>query len=258
MENNTPRKEEQDVLFGRNAVTEALSSGRPIEHLLVEQGSNGYGKLISRCRERGIPVKEVSQKKLEGMYGGTGHQGIALVCAVKDYASVEDILKIAQEKGEPPFIVIADEIMDPHNLGAIIRSAYALGAHGIIIPKRRSAGLTSTVYKTSAGALSHIPVARVSNLVSCLEELKKKNIWCYCADMDGQSYCSVNFSGGVALIIGSEGEGVGRLIREHCDITVSLPMANQYDSLNASVAAGILMQEIYRQRLGLKALNPKE
>ena len=185
------------------------------------------------------------------MCAGGNHQGVAANVPAHSYSSVEEILDYAKRKDEPPFIIICDEIEDSHNLGAIIRTAEACGAHGIIIPKRRSAGLNFIVAKTSCGAVEYMKVARVNNLASVIDALKKQNIWVYCADMDGQVWCKTDFSGGCALVVGNEGKGVGRLIKEKCDVAVSLPMLGEVNSLNASVAAGIIMYEVARQRLGL-------
>ena len=253
-----PREEKEfqlreDVVLGRNAVPELLKSGREVETVYIQKGEmkGSIPRIAAMARERGIPVKEVNGLKLDSLSGPNNHQGVAAITAAYTYSTVEDILARAGE--EAPFIIIADEIEDPHNLGAIMRTAEAAGAHGLIIPKRRGVGLTATVSKTSAGAMEHLPVARVSNLVSTIEELKKKGIWAYCADMDGQPWCSVDYAGGVALIIGSEGQGVSRLVKESCDFTVALPMRGEINSLNASVAAGIVIYEIARQRMGLKA-----
>lgn len=242
-----------NLVIGRNAVIELLKSGREVENVLVAKGDRegSVNRIIAMCREKGIVVKTVDRKKLDMMCAGANHQGVAANVPAHSYCSVEDILDYAESKGEKPFIIICDGIEDSHNLGAIIRSAEACGAHGIIIPKRRNAGLNFIVAKTSCGALEYMRVARVSNLVSTIEELKNKNIWTYCADMDGQPWCKTDFSGGCALIIGSEGKGVGRLVKEKCDVTVSLPMCGKVNSLNASVAAGIIMYEIAKQRLGL-------
>lgn len=248
-------KEESQVIIGRNPVLEAFKSGREIDTLYVAKGERQgiINKIAGLARGANVVIKEVNPQKLDSLSGGAAHQGIAALLCCEAYATVEDILARAAEKDEAPFIIIADEIEDPHNLGALIRTAETAGAHGIIIPKRRSASLTSIVYKTSAGAVSHIPVARVSNLPATMEELKKQNIWIYAADMDGENWCSLDYSGGVALVIGSEGNGLGRLVKEKCDFFVSLPMRGQITSLNASVAGGILMYEIARQRLGLPA-----
>ncbi len=244
-------EQKPDLIIGRNAVAEALRSGREIDSLLIARGdrSGSLGKLIAMSREKGIVVKEVDKKKLDFMCGDGNHQGVAAFAAAHAYADVEDIFRAAEEKGEKPFIIVCDEIEDPHNLGAIIRSADASGAHGVIIPKRRNAGLSYAVGKTSAGAIEYVPVARVANLPSLLDELKERGLWVYGADMDGQSWHQTDFSGGVALVIGSEGKGLGRLVKEKCDVIVSLPMKGQVNSLNASVAAGILMFEVAKQRL---------
>lgn len=242
-----------NLVIGRNAVIELLKSGREIENVLVAKGERegSVNRIISMCREKGIVVKNVDRKKLDFMSGGANHQGVAANVPTHSYAAVDDILSYAESKGEKPFIIICDEIEDSHNLGAIIRSAEACGAHGVIIPKRRNVGLNFIVAKTSCGALEYVKVARVSNLASTIDVLKKKNIWVYCADMDGQAWCKTDFSGGCALVVGNEGSGVGRLIKEKCDVTVSLPMCGEVNSLNASVAAGIIMYEVTRQRLGL-------
>lgn len=245
----------EDVVLGRNAVIELLKSGREVECLYIQKGEiqGSINKIISMAKEKGVPVKEVSPVKLDNMSGPNNHQGVAAITAAFEYSTIEDLFKNSEEKA--PFIIIADEIEDPHNLGAIIRTAEAAGASGLIIPKRRGVGLTMTVSKTSAGAIEHLPVVRVSNLVSTMEELKKRGIWIYAADMGGENWCSVDYSGGVALVIGSEGQGVSRLVKEKSDFIVSLPMCGKINSLNASVAAGILMYEIARQRLGIKPKN---
>ena len=252
-------KEEKDyrtndnLIIGRNAVIELLKSGREVENVLVAKGERegSINRIIAMCRENKIVVKTVDRKKLDFMCAGGNHQGVAANVPAHSYSSVDDILEYAKSKGEAPFIIICDEIEDSHNLGAIIRTAEACGAHGIIIPKRRNVGLNFIVAKTSCGALEYVKVARVGNLVSVIEELKKQNVWVYCADMDGQPWCKTDFSSGCALVVGNEGSGVGRLIKEKCDVTVSLPMCGKVNSLNASVAAGIFMYEVARQRLGL-------
>lgn len=235
-----------DLLIGRNAVTEALKSDREIDTLILMRNNNNPAllRLASMAKEKGAVVKEVDSKKLDFMCGGANHQGVAAYVAAHEYASVEDIFAYAEEKGEAPFIVVCDEIEDPHNLGAIIRTAECAGVHGVIIPKRRSASLNFTVGKTSAGALEYMRVARVSNLASTIDELKEKGCWVYGADMDGTDYKKTDFSGAVVLVIGSEGKGIGKLIRQKCDAIVSLPMKGNINSLNASVAAGILMYEV--------------
>ena len=242
--------EEQDLIIGRNASMEALKSNREIDTLFVARGdrSGSIGAIIAIAHDKGIVVKEVDRRKLGGMCGGANHQGIVARAAAHKYADVEDIIKAAEDKGEEPFIVICDELEDPHNLGAIIRTADACGAHGVIIPKRRGVSLTYAVGKVSAGAVEYVPVARVSNLPQTIDDLKKKGFWVYGADMDGNPYDKQDYSGKVALVIGSEGKGIGRLIREKCDFIVSLPMKGKINSLNASVAAGILMYEVIKNR----------
>lgn len=244
------QNEHEGLIIGRNAVAEALKSGRAIDSLLVAKGERGgsVGSIIAKCRDNGTVVKEVDRRKLDKLCGGENHQGVAAWAAVHEYASVEDILENARSKGEQPFVIVCDEIEDPHNLGAIIRTADACGAHGIIIPKRRGVALTYAVGKVSAGAVEYVPVARVSNLPSALDELKEKGFWVYGADMDGKRWDEQDYSGSVALVVGSEGRGISRLVREKCDFIVSLPMKGKINSLNASVAAGILMYEIAKNR----------
>ncbi len=244
-----------NVVAGRNAVLEALKSEDKIDTIYVATGQiNGtILKIISIAKQSGYPVKEISAQKLSSMAGGVNHQGVLLTLSTVKYYTVEDILSKAEALNESPFIIIADEIEDPHNLGALIRTAETAGAHGIIIPKRRNVGLTPAVYKASAGAVAHLPVARVSNLASTVDELKTKGIWVYGCDMKGETWCQTDFSGGVALIVGSEGNGIGRLLKEKCDVLVTLPMKGKITSLNASVAGGIIMYEVARQRSNLKA-----
>jgi|LSQX01.1.fsa_nt_gb 23S rRNA (guanosine2251-2'-O)-methyltransferase len=246
----------EDYIAGRNAVNEALRSGRAIDKILIAKGerSGSINVIIAQCRERGIPVKEVDFRKLESL-AGPHHQGIAAVAACKEYATVDDLFAAAEAKNEPPFFVVCDELEDPHNLGAIIRTADATGAHGIIIPKRRSAGLTSAVYKASAGAVEYVPVARVSNITETLRELKKRGVWIYGMDMKGEAWCSTDLRGPVAIVVGSEGKGIGRLVHEQCDFTLSLPMLGSISSLNASVACGVLLYEVLRQRQRLTAFK---
>lgn len=244
------QNEHEGLIIGRNAVSEALKSGRTIDTLLVAKGERGGSvvAIISKCRDRGIVIKEIDRRKLDSLCSGENHQGVAARASVHEYASIEDILENARAKGEAPFVVICDEIEDPHNLGAIIRTADACGAHGIIIPKRRGVALTYAVGKVSAGAVEYVPVARVSNLPSTIDELKEKGFWIYGADMNGTRWDEQDYSGSVALVIGSEGKGISRLVKEKCDFIVSLPMKGKINSLNASVAAGILMYEIARKR----------
>ncbi len=239
-----------DLLVGRNAVLEAIKSGREIDTLLVASGERGgsIGRIIGECRERGVVVKEVDRKKLDYMCSDGNHQGVAAYVAAHAYSDMDDIFALAAERSEEPFIIVCDELEDPHNLGAVIRTAEAAGAHGVIVPKRRSAPLGMAVAKTSAGAVEYVPVVRVPNLVAAIEELKKRGVWIYGADMDGEAWNTVDFRGAVALVVGSEGNGIGRLVREKCDFIVSLPMKGRVGSLNASVAAGILMFEVVRSR----------
>lgn len=247
-----------DLIAGRNAIAEALRAGRAIDSLYVQRGERGGAlqALVKKAKEAGTAIKEADPKKLDYLCGGANHQGVVAVAAVKEYATVEDLFHRAQEKDEPPFFVVCDELEDPHNLGAILRTAECAGAHGVIIPKRRSVGLTYAVGKASAGAVEYLPVARVGNLPSLLEELKARGLWIYAADMDGSPWCQTDFTGPTALVIGSEGRGVGRLVKEKADFVVSLPLKGNINSLNASVAAGILCYEVARQRSGTKAFNP--
>lgn len=241
------------LIVGRNPVMEALKSGKALDTIYVNENAGGSIGAITRiARERGIVIKNVSDQKLTQMCSGASHQGIIASGACAEYVSVEDILAISKKKGTAPFIIICDEIEDPHNLGAIIRTAEAAGADGIIIPKRRSASLNATVFKTSAGAASWLPVARVANLGAAIDELKKNGIWIYGTDASGENYSDTSFTGPIGLVIGSEGFGMGRLIRDKCDFLVKLPMYGKITSLNASVAAGIFMYEAVRQRAAVK------
>ena len=242
---------ENELIEGRNAVIEALRAGRSIDKIMIARGDvdKTLGHIASRARELGLVVVECDRRKLDFMSRTHAHQGVIAVCAVRDTCSIDDILALAEERGEAPFVIVCDEISDPHNLGAIIRSAECAGAHGVIIPKRRSAGLTAIVDKASAGAAEHMAVARVANLPAALQELKKRGLWVYGTAADGQNELwKTDFSGAVALVIGSEGDGMGRLVRESCDFIVSLPMRGQINSLNASAAAAIVMYEVLRQR----------
>lgn len=241
-----------DLIIGRNAASEALKAGREIDCVYVAKGerSGAVVPILAKCRERNIPIKEVDSRKLDFMCGHENHQGILLSAAAHAYATVEDILNRAAEKGEPPFIILCDGLEDPHNLGAIIRTAECCGAHGVIVPQRRSVGLTGAVGKASAGALEYVPVARVTNLVATIEMLKEKNIWVYAADADGTAWNKADLTGAIALVIGSEGNGVGRLVKEKCDGVLSIPMKGQINSLNASVAAAILMAAVTVAREG--------
>ncbi len=241
---------QEQTIEGRNAVIEAYRSGKPIEKLYIQDGcQDGPVMTIKReARKHETPIKYVERERLDQMSETGRHQGVIAVAGAYEYAELEDILKAAREKGEPPFLFLLDNIEDPHNLGAIIRTANLAGAHGVIIPKNRAVGLTATVARTSAGALNYTPVARVTNLSQTIEELKKEGIWFVCADMNGTRMYDLDLKGPIGLVIGSEGEGVGRLVRERCDMTAAIPMKGEIDSLNASVAAGVLAYEIVRQR----------
>lgn len=239
------------MIVGRNAVLEALSADRTIDKLFVQAGSNegSIRKIIAEAKDKGIVIQETEKVRLDAMAVGTSrHQGVIAYASAHEYVRIEDILAAAEAKGEDPFIIIMENIQDPHNLGAVIRTANAAGAHGVIIPKRRSVGLTSVVGKVSAGAIEYTPVAKVTNIVRTIEQLKKEGIWIACADMAGDPMYQTDLKGPIALIIGNEGEGVTRLVKENCDYVVSMPMNGQIESLNASVAAGLLMYEVVRQR----------
>ena len=242
---------QNEIIEGRNAVMEALRAGRAIDKLFINKGEvdKTLGHIASKARDKGIVVVECDRRKLDFMSQTHAHQGVIAVCAVREYCTVEDILAIAEERQEPPFVIVCDEISDGHNLGAIIRSAECAGAHGVVIPKRRSAGLTAIVDKASAGAAEHMAIARVPNLPAVIRELKEKGLWIYGTAATGSSdLWHTDFTGPLALVIGSEGDGMGRLVSESCDFIVSLPMKGQLSSLNASAAAAITMYEILRQR----------
>lgn len=244
-------EERNDLLEGRNAVSEALRSGRTIDKIYIAKGETdrALARIAARAREAGVVVSECDRRKLDAMSVTGAHQGVIAACAVKDYCTLDDILAAAAERGEPPFVVVCDEIADPHNLGAIIRSAECAGAHGVVIPKRRSAGMTAVVGKTSAGAVEHMAVCRVANLPSALEELKSRGLWIYGAAANGSSpLWKTDFSGPVCLVIGSEGGGLGRLVAEKCDFLVSIPMKGRVTSLNASAAAALMLYEVMRRR----------
>ena len=242
---------EEFTIEGRNAVIEAYRAGRPIDRLFLLDGcQDGPISTIKReARKQGTPVKYVSRERLDQLSETGKHQGVIAFAAAYEYAQVEDMLEAARQKGEPPFLFLLDGIEDPHNLGAIIRTANLAGAHGVIIPKHRAAGLTATVARTSAGALNYTPVAKVTNLTNTMEDLKKQGLWFVCADMGGESMYRLNLTGPIGLVIGNEGDGVSRLVKEACDMTAAIPMHGDIDSLNASVAAGVLAYEIVRQRL---------
>jgi 23S rRNA (guanosine2251-2'-O)-methyltransferase len=239
------------TIEGKNAVIEAYRAGKPIDKIFILDGAN-EGPIMTIKREakkHDTMVKYVSKERLDQMSETGKHQGVIAYAAAYEYAEVEDMLALAREKNEPPFLVLLDGIEDPHNLGAIIRTANQAGAHGVIIPKNRAVGLTATVAKTSAGALNYTPVAKVTNIGKTIEELKKEGLWFVCADMDGTTMYNLDLKGPIGLVIGNEGEGVSRLVKEKCDFVASIPMKGDIDSLNASVAAGILAYEIVRQRL---------
>ena len=247
------REPRNDLIEGRNAVNEAIRAGRELDKLYVSKGTGdpALGRIISKAKELGLAVVAVDRRKLDEMSVTGSHQGVIAVAAARAYSSVEDILALAQKRGEEPFVIVCDEISDVHNLGAIIRSAECAGAHGVIIPKRRSAGLTAVVDKTSAGAAEHLPVARVANIPAALEDLKRRGLWIYGAAAEGASEMwKTDLSGAVCLVIGSEGSGLGRLVREKCDALVSIPMRGRVSSLNASAAAAILIYEVLRRRAG--------
>lgn len=243
-----------EQIEGRNAVLEAFRSGKCVDKLFILDGcQDGPVRTIAReARKKDTIINYVSKERLDQLSETHAHQGVIAQVAAYEYSTVEDILAKAEEKGEPPFLILLDNVEDPHNLGAIIRTANLAGAHGVIIPKRRAVGLTSTVAKTSAGAINYTPVAKVTNLVRTMEELKQKGIWFVCADMGGESMYRMNLTGPIGLVIGNEGEGVSKLVKENCDFIASIPMKGDIDSLNASVAAGVLAYEIVRQRLQKK------
>ena len=246
---SAPVEQENDgIIEGRNAVIEALRAGVTIDKIFIAKGETDatLGHIASTAREKGIVVVDADRRKLDGMSRTHSHQGVIAQCAVREYATVDDILAAAREKGENPLIVVCDELSDPHNLGAVIRTADAAGAHGVIIPKRRSAGLTAVVAKTSAGAVAHVPVARVPNLPALLKELKEEGVWVF----GTASLYKADLKGPAAIVIGSEGDGMGRLVTENCDFTVSIPMFGKINSLNASAAAAVLLYEAVRQRMG--------
>lgn len=242
---------QEQTIEGRNAVIEALRSGKPVDKIYIQDGCQD-GPILTIKREakkHDTLIKYVSRERLDQMSDTARHQGVIAVAGAYEYVQLEDILAAARDRGEPPFLFLLDNIEDPHNLGAIIRTANLAGAHGVIITKNRAVGLTATVARTSAGALNYTPVARVTNLVKTIEDLKKEGLWFVCADMDGTRMYDLDLRGPIGLVIGSEGEGVGRLVKEKCDMTAAIPMKGNIDSLNASVAAGVLAYEIVRQRL---------
>ena len=245
------KKTNENKIEGRNAVLEAFRSGKPVDKLFVLDGCQDgpVRTIIREARKHDTIIQFVAKERLHQLSETGRHQGVIAYTASYEYAEVEDMLALAKERGEDPFLVLLDGIEDPHNLGAIIRTANLAGAHGVIIPKRRAVGLTATVAKTSAGALNYTPVAKVTNLVKTMEELKKEGLWFVCADMGGEKMYDLNLKGPIGLVIGNEGEGVSRLVKETCDYVASIPMHGDIDSLNASVAAGVLAYEIVRQRM---------
>ena len=252
MKNEEIKEERQDIIEGRNAVTEALRAGRAIDKIYLAKGDTdkALGHIASTARSAGTVVVETDRHKLDQMSFTGAHQGVIAVCAVRASVSIDDILQIAKDREEPPFVIICDEISDPHNLGAIIRTAECAGAHGVIIPKRRSAGMTAVVGKASAGAVEHMAVARVPNITAAIKELKASGLWIYGTAADGTNELwSTDFSGPIGLVIGSEGDGMSRLVAESCDFTVRIPMRGNVSSLNASAAASVLMYEVLRQKL---------
>lgn len=244
-------KRREDIIVGRNAVFEALRAGRPVDSVLIAKGNTGgpVQRIVELCRQRGVVIKDTGPARLDAICGGMNHQGVAAIAAAHEYAEVKDMLAEAKRRGEPPLLVVCDEVNDPHNLGAIIRTAEGCGAHGVIIPKRGAVGLTAAVDKAACGALEYVPVARVANLVSTVQELKKQGVWVYGTDMDGQPFYQTDFSGAAAIVIGSEGKGISRLLRETCDVVVSIPMRGHIGSFNASVAAGVVLYEAAKARL---------
>ncbi len=244
----------EDLVAGRNAVMEVLKGSRSVNRLLVANGSSegSMREIIALAKEKGINIQFYDRSKLDAMAPGIRHQGVLAQVPPVQYAELEDILQIARDRNEPPFIVLLDELEDPHNLGAILRTADAAGVHGVLIPTHRSCPLSATVAKTSAGAVEHVPVARIGNMVQTIKKLKKEGLWVAAADMDGTDYYDTDLTGSLLLVIGSEGQGVGRLIKEQCDFVVRIPMVGKINSLNASVAGSILMYEAMKQRISNK------
>lgn len=243
-----------NIIFGRNPVTEALKRGREIEKLIVSSGDGSMIKITAMAKERGIPVIRAEKSALDRLSSGGAHQGVAAYISAYEYKTLDDILASAEAAKEEPFVIILDNLEDPHNLGAIMRTAECVGAHGIIIPKRKACGLTETVAKTSAGAIEYVPCVRVTNLVRTIEQLKEMGFWIAACDMGGQEYYRADLSGKIAVVIGSEGHGISKLVKENCDFTVSMPMMGRITSLNASNAAAVLMYEVRKQRDGKRQL----
>ena len=249
-DDNNSDNRSKDMIIGRNPVSEAIKCDRPLDKILVSSSfkNTSVSVLVSKARELGVVIKEVDSKKLDYITNNANHQGIVAFASIKEYSTVDDIMSIAKQRNQDPFIIILDEIEDPHNLGAIIRTAECVGAHGIIIPKRRSAGLSGIVGKSSAGAVEYMAVARVTNLARTIDELKELGVWIYGTDMTGETYYKADLKGAIALVIGNEGKGISHLIKEKCDVMLSIPMQGNINSLNASVASGIITYEIAKQR----------
>ena len=244
--------EREGLIVGRNAVKELLTDGRDVEKIYIQKGERegSINLIVGIASDKKIPIIELDRTKLDKMCGGARHQGIIAIASEQNYSSVDEILAYAQELGEKPFIVLLDGVVDPHNLGAIIRSAECMGAHGIIIPKRRAVGLTATVAKASAGAMMHMRVAKVTNLSQTIDDLKEKGIWFYAADMDGDSLYKAELDGAVGIVLGSEGDGISRLVKEKCDFVISIPMYGKVNSMNVSCAAAVILSEAAKQRKG--------
>lgn len=244
------KTDDDNIIIGRNSVLELLNSNREIDRILVEKGNKtgSMSAIIAKAGQKQVPVKYVVAEKLNSICPRANHQGVIAYTAMQEYCSINDLIQHAAEKNESPFIIICDGIEDPYNLGAIIRTAECCGAHGIVIPKRRSVGINYAVSKSACGALEHMKIARVSNITAAINELKENGVWVYGADMDGEPYDKVDFSGPVALVVGGEGKGISRIVNENCDVVLSLPMKGRITSLNASVAAGIFMYEILKFR----------
>lgn len=240
----------ENIIVGRNPVTEALRSGREIDKLMVSSEEGSMKKILALAKERRIPVMKVEKSAIDRIAEGKAHQGVAAYVSAYAYAELEDIFRIAEERGEDPFIIILDNLEDPHNLGAIMRTAECAGAHGVIIPKRRACGLTEVVAKASAGAIEYMPCVKVTNIAQTIEELKERGIWVSACDMGGQEYYKANLKGKLAVVIGSEGFGISRLVKEKCDFVVSMPMVGRITSLNASNAAAVIIYEVRKQRDG--------
>ncbi len=245
------REEESDIIYGRNAVLSTLKSDRDIHKVYFQEGLSGnrLEEIEAVANSRKAQVYQVPKEKLDRLTDGENHQGVVVTVAAMDYASLNDLFEVAEERSEEPFFVLLDGIEDPHNLGSILRTADAAGVHGVIIPERRAVGLTATVAKTSAGAIEHVKVARVTNMVDTIQELKERGLWVFGTDMDGEDYRTWNSEGAIALVIGNEGKGISRLVKENCDGIVTLPMSGQIQSLNAGVATALMMYEVARERL---------